>query len=99
MGCKRDRLHGRMHGEFFRASGMHRANAGVLPDIGTVASQSAELDVVDLRTAASLPNKNKFMPVPIERTPAGISFDRTQMFFRSVYTPLPAAISSTMCRQ
>src|SRR5215469_15571176 len=58
---KSDRLDGRMHGQFIKTIRTETVGAGIGPDVAPIAAMPAKIDIVDVLTAAILPDKNQFM--------------------------------------
>ena len=72
VGDERDRFDRRMHGKLgvpLLAEGVH---AGIGPDIGAVASEAAQFDIVDVAGSAVFEHEDQFVLGAVEATHAGI---------------------------
>src|SRR5262245_57291879 len=61
-----------MHRQLFQAPGAHGVHAGVIPNIGAIASMLAQLEVVDVPSAAALPHEDQFVLAAIEAAHASV---------------------------
>src|SRR6516164_10468077 len=62
-----------MHGQLLQSSGAQRADAGIIPDIGPIASMLAELKIVDVRASSALPHEHQLVLGAIKRSHTRIS--------------------------
>src|SRR5829696_2225453 len=72
VGHESDRFHSRVHGEFLLPFSPERVDAGVVPDICTVASRVAEPEGVGVRCRPDLEDKDEFVLGAIERAHAAV---------------------------
>ena len=66
VGQERNRLDGRMHGEFLKPIRTKCVRASVGPHVATMAPMFPEFDIVKVLTAAMFPNENQFMLATVE---------------------------------
>src|SRR5664279_5482608 len=73
---KRDRLDGRVQLNSPLAALARKAiGAGVIPDVGAIAPEAAELDVVAMLLLAIAEHEDEFMPRAIKRAHAAVALD------------------------
>src|SRR5260370_14283926 len=72
VGDQRQRLHGRMHRKFGIAGATEATGARVIPDIGTVPTETPQFDIVDMRPHAVFEHEHQLMLRSIKASHAGI---------------------------
>src|ERR1700682_5454293 len=73
---ERDRLDGRMQLKSPLAALARKAiGAGVIPDVGAIAPEAAELDVVAMLLLAVAEHEDEFMPWAIKEAQAAVALD------------------------
>jgi hypothetical protein len=93
------RLDGRMRGEFLYPARPDAADPRVIPDVTARTPRPAASKRVHMRHRPFFENEDQFMLRGVERSVPALALFQTQRSFSSVKTVLPAARSSSACRQ
>src|ERR1700719_756282 len=68
IGDERDRLYRRMGGERLSAAPAERVNARIGPDVGAIAAETTQFDIVSMWMAANPENADEFVLRTVERS-------------------------------